>query len=57
MSVSEIDLNKIFHLDVTYNFDVLKTVLGGVLKTQADTAKQFQDLKNELDQKQAQIER
>jgi hypothetical protein len=43
----ELDLNKIFQLNLSYNFDLLKTVLEGILKAQKATQQELNDLKNE----------
>lgn len=43
----ELDLNKIFQLNLSYNFDLLKTVLDGILKAQKSMEQEISDLKNE----------
>ena len=42
----ELDLNKIFQLNLSYNFDLLKTVLDGILKAQKSMEQEINDLKN-----------
>jgi len=43
----ELDLNKIFQLNLSYNFDLLKTVLDGILKAQKSMEQEINDLKND----------
>jgi hypothetical protein len=54
---NEIDLNEIFHLNVSYNFDLLKNVLDGVLKTQKATTQELNDLKESNRSKDEKIEK
>ena len=42
-----LDLNKIFQLNLSYNFDLLKTVLDGILKSKKAQQKEIDDLKNQ----------
>lgn len=41
-----LDLNQVFQLNVSYNFDLLKTVLDGLLKSQKSMQEELNDLKN-----------
>ena len=45
--IETLDLNQIFHLNLSYNFDLLKTVLDGILKTQKSQQQEIEDLKNQ----------
>lgn len=46
-----LDLNKVFQLNVSYNFDLLKTVLDGLLKSQKSMQEELNDLKNKNQEK------
>lgn len=46
-----LDLNKVFQLNVSYNFDLLKTVLDGLLKSQKSMQEELNDLKNRNQEK------
>ena len=46
-----LDLNKVFQLNVSYNFDLLKTVLDGLLKSQKSMQEEINDLKNKNQEK------
>ena len=45
--IGNLDLNQIFHLNLSYNFDLLKTVLDGILKNQKSQQQEIEDLKNQ----------
>ncbi len=45
--IGTLDLNQIFNLNLSYNFDLLKTVLDGILKTQKSQQQEINDLKNQ----------
>ena len=45
--IGTLDLNQIFHFNLSYNFDLLKTVLDGILKTQKSQQQEIEDLKNQ----------
>ena len=42
------DLNKIFHLDLSYNFDLLKNLLSEIIKNQKEKDNKIEDLENQL---------
>lgn len=46
-----LDLNQVFQLNVSYNFDLLKTVLDGLLKSQKSMQEELNDLKNKNQEK------
>lgn len=46
-----LDLNQVFQLNVSYNFDLLKTVLDGLLKSQKSMQEELIDLKNKNQEK------
>ena len=46
-----LDLNKVFQLNVSYNFDLLKTVLDGLLKSQKSMQEELNDIKNKNQEK------
>lgn len=46
-----LDLNKIFQLNLSYNFDLLKNVLEGLLKAQKDAQDEISDLRKENEDK------
>ena len=50
----DFDLNKIFHL--SYNFDLLKNVLGKIITEQKKTKEDINKLKNENQEKNKKIE-
>ena len=50
-------MNEIFHLNVSYNFDLLKSVLDGVLKTQKATTQELNDLRESSRSKDEKIEK
>jgi hypothetical protein len=43
-----IDLNKIFHIDLSYNFDLLKNLLSTIIKNQKTKDDKILDLENQL---------
>ena len=51
----ELDLNKIFQLNLSYNFDLLKTVLDGILKAQKSMQQEITDLKNDNQLKEQEV--
>ena len=51
----ELDLNKIFQLNLSYNFDLLKTVLDGILKAQKSMQQEITDLKNDKQLKEQEV--
>jgi len=42
------DLNKIFHLDLSYNFDLLKNLLSEIIKNQKQKDDKIEQLENQL---------
>ena len=52
---AELDLNKIFQLNLSYNFDLLKTVLDGILKAQKSMQQEITDLKNDNQLKEQEV--
>lgn len=42
------DLNKIFHLDLSYNFDLLKNLLSQIIKNQKQKDDKIEELENQL---------
>lgn len=53
MATSEIDLNQLFNLN--YNFDLLKNLIAGLLKSSKSNEAQIEELKERLDNKDKQI--
>jgi hypothetical protein len=51
----ELDLNKIFQLNLSYNFYLLKTVLDGILKAQKSMQQEITDLKNDNQLKEQEV--
>ena len=51
----ELDLTKIFQLNLSYNFDLLKTVLDGILKAQKSMQQEITDLKNDNQLKEQEV--
>lgn len=43
-----IDLNKIFHIDLSYNFDLLKNLLSAIIKNQKTKDDKILDLENQM---------
>jgi hypothetical protein len=52
--VEDFDLNKIFHL--SYNFDLLKNVLGKIITEQKKTKEDINKLQNENQEKNKKID-
>ncbi len=48
-------MNKIFQLNLSYNFDLLKTVLDGILKAQKSMQQEITDLKNDNQLKEQEV--
>lgn len=49
------DLNNIFHLNINYNFDLLKTILEAILTKEKETSRSINDLHLLIEEKDSKI--
>lgn len=49
MTENIIDLNKIFQVNLTYNFDLLKTVLEALMKNQEETNRKMMEFEEYIE--------
>ena len=53
----DVDLNKIFHLNLSYNFDLLKNVLEKIMKKQKESDEKIKSLMGSLNEQKSINER